>query len=119
MRLIDKWLNAGILDEGVLSYPNAGSPQGAVVSPLLANIYLHEVLDTWFEQTVRPHLKGRAHLIRYADDSVLLFEYEEDAQRVLAVIAQRFERFGLTLHPEKTRLVAFQRPPGAGVPCVR
>jgi RNA-directed DNA polymerase len=83
---------------------------GGVISPILANAYLHEVLDTWFEQMVKPRLKGRAHLIRYADDAVLVFEVESDARRVLTVLPKRFGKYGLTLHPEKTRLVPFQRP---------
>ena len=103
---------------GCCSYPQAGSPQGAVISPLLCNVYLHEVLDTWFDRTVRPRLHGRAYLVRYADDAVLVFEHEDDARRVMAVIAQRFERFGLMLHPQKTRLVDFQRPRNdGGGPC--
>jgi group II intron reverse transcriptase/maturase len=111
LRLIGKWLKAGVLESGGVSYPEAGSPQGGVISPLLANVYLHEVLDTWFAETVKPRLYGRATLVRYADDSVMVFEREDDAQRVLAVLAKRFARYGLTLHPEKTRLVAFERPP--------
>jgi group II intron reverse transcriptase/maturase len=111
LRLIGKWLKAGVLESGSVSYPEAGSPQGGVISPLLANIYLHEVLDVWFERTVKPRLYGRASLFRYADDAVLVFEQEDDARRVLAVLAKRFAKYGLTLHPEKTRLVAFRRPP--------
>jgi hypothetical protein len=91
-------------------YPEAGTPQGGVISPLLSNLYLHEVLDRWFEHTVRPRLRGRAILVRYADDAVLGFEHEEDARRVMAVLAKRFGRYGLTLHPEKTRLVEFRSP---------
>ena len=118
LRLIGKWLNAGIVDAGVLFYSAAGSPQGAVISPLLCNVYLHEVLDTWFDRTVRPRLHGRGYLVRYADDAVLVFEREDDARRVMAVIAQRFERFGLMLHPQKTRLGDFQRPRNdGGGPC--
>jgi group II intron reverse transcriptase/maturase len=112
LRLIGKWLNAGVLEDGSLTYPDAGSPQGGVVSPILANAYLHEVLDTWFEQTVKAVLKGRAFLIRYADDAVLVFQVEQDARRVLAVLPKRFGKYGLTLHPEKTRLVQFERPRG-------
>jgi len=113
LRLIGKWLNAGVLEEGCLTHPESGSPQGGVISPILSNAYLHEVLDTWFEQMVKPRLKGRAHLIRYADDAVLVFERPGDAQRVLAVLPKRFGKYGLTLHPEKTRLVPFQGlPPG-------
>lgn len=111
LRLIGKWLKAGVLESGGVSYPEAGSPQGGVISPLLANIYLHEVLDTWFERMVKPRLYGRASLVRYADDAVLVFAREDDARRVLAVLPKRFEKYGLTLHPEKTRLVAFRAPP--------
>ena len=110
LRLIGKWLNAGVLESGQLSYPNAGTPQGGVISPLLANIYLHEVLDVWFEREVRPRLRARAHLVRYADDAVMLFEFEEDAKRVFEVLPKRFAKFGLTLHAEKTKLVPFKRP---------
>jgi group II intron reverse transcriptase/maturase len=110
LRLIDKWLQAGVLEHGELTYPEAGTPQGAVLSPLLANVYLHYVLDTWFMQVVQPCLRGRAFLVRYADDFVLGFAQEEDARRVLAVLPQRFGKYGLALHPTKTRLVPFQRP---------
>jgi hypothetical protein len=85
-----------------------------VVSPLLSNLYLHEVLDVWFEHEVKPRLRGRAFAIRYADDASLVFEREEDARRVLAVLAKRFAKYGLRLHPEKTRLVDFRSPPRAG-----
>ena len=111
-RMIDKWLKAGVMEEGSLSYPEAGTPQGGVISPLLANIYLHEVLDTWFEQQVKPHLRGEAFLIRYADDFVIAFALEHDAQRVFEALPKRFAKYGLSLHPEKTRLVPFGRPPG-------
>jgi RNA-directed DNA polymerase len=110
LRLIGKWLHAGVLDDGELSYPEAGTPQGGVISPLLANIYLHYVLDVWFEQEVQPRLRGRAFLIRFADDFVMGFTCEEDARRVLAVLPKRLGKYGLTIHPDKTRLVAF-RPP--------
>lgn len=110
LRLIGKWLQAGVLEEGELSYPEAGSPQGGVISPILANIYLHEVLDGWFHNVVKPRLKGRALLVRYADDFVLLFSRQDDAHRVLHVLPKRFGKYGLTLHPEKTRLVRFRRP---------
>jgi len=111
LRLIGKWLNAGVLEDGNLSFPAAGTPQGGVVSPLLANVYLHYVLDVWFEQQVKPCLKGRAFLIRYADDFVMGFAREEDARRVLEVLPKRFGKYGLTLHPDKTRLVPFRQPP--------
>jgi RNA-directed DNA polymerase len=113
-RLIGKWLSAGVLEAGAVWYPERGTPQGGVISPLLSNIYLHEVLDTWFERDVRPCLQGRAFLIRYADDFVMGFEREDDARRVLAVLPKRFARFGLTIHPEKTRLLEFCPPERSG-----
>jgi len=112
LRLIDKWLKAGVLEDGDISYPEAGTPQGGVISPLLANVYLHYVLDVWFEQEVKPCLKGRAFLVRYADDFVMGFACEEDARRVLAVLPKRLGKYGLTTHPEKTRLLPFTRPGG-------
>lgn len=111
-RMIGKWLKAGVLEDGRLSRPTGGTPQGGVISPLLANIYLHVVVDEWFEQEVKPRLGGRATLIRYADDIVVLFAREDDAHRVLAVLPKRLGKYGLTLHPEKTRLVPFNRPRG-------
>jgi group II intron reverse transcriptase/maturase len=110
-RLIGKWLKAGVMESGSVSYPDAGSPQGGVISPLAANVYLHYVLDVWFRQEVQPRLTGNAHLIRYADDFVILFTHEDDARRVLEVLPKRFGKYGLTLHPEKTRLIPFRRPP--------
>jgi len=110
-RLIGKWLNAGVMEEGSTSYPDAGTPQGGVISPLLANVFLHYVLDEWFEREVKPRLRGRAYLIRYADDFVIGFTHEDDARRVLEVLPKRFGKYGLTLHPDKTRLVPFHRPP--------
>jgi RNA-directed DNA polymerase len=110
LRLIGKWLNAGVLEGLELSRPDAGTPQGGVISPLLANIYLHEVLDEWFVRAVKPRLRGRVHLFRYADDFVLVFNRESSARRVLAVLPKRLGRYGLTLHPDKTRLLNFQRP---------
>jgi RNA-directed DNA polymerase len=115
LRLIGKWLNAGILEEGCLTHPEAGTPQGGVISPLLANIYLHYVLDVWFEEEVRPCLQGRAFLIRYADDFIMGFTSERDARRVLDVLPKRFGKYGLTIHPTKTRLVPF-RPPSRSQP---
>ncbi|MEE8133642.1 MAG: group II intron reverse transcriptase/maturase [Gemmatimonadales bacterium] len=110
LRLIGKWLNAGVLEEGAISYPDEGTPQGGVISPLLANIYLHYVLDEWFEKEVKPVLAGEAKLIRFADDFVLAFTHKRDAERVFAVLGKRFAKFGLTIHPEKTRLASFERP---------
>lgn len=110
LRLIGKWLNAGVMEGFEVHQPDAGTPQGGVISPLLANIYLHEVLDEWFVNDVRPRLKGRATLVRYADDFVFVFAKKEDAERVFDVLRKRFGKYGLALHPDKTRLVAFQRP---------
>ena len=110
LRLIGKWLNAGVLEDGALSYPEQGTPQGGVISPLLANVYLHYVLDEWFEQEVKPRLRGRAFLIRYADDFVMGFACGEDARRVLDVLPKRFGKYGLTIHPDKTRLASFRAP---------
>jgi group II intron reverse transcriptase/maturase len=110
LRLIGKWLHAGVLEEGSLSYPDEGTPQGGVISPLLANIYLHYVLDAWFEEEVKPVLAGEAKLIRFADDFVLAFTHQRDAERVFAVLGKRFAKYGLTIHPQKTRLVRFERP---------
>jgi group II intron reverse transcriptase/maturase len=111
LRLIGKWLNAGVMEEGQLHYPDAGTPQGGVISPLLANIFLHEVLDLWFEHEVKHRLWGHAFLVRYADDFVIVFSDERDARKVLEVLPKRFDKYGLRLHPEKTRLVRFRRPP--------
>ena len=109
-RTIDKWLKAGVMEAGNLSHSHTGTPQGGVASPILSNIYLHKVLDEWFEETVKPRLRGAASLIRFADDFVLVFQLEADARRVLEVLPKRFDRYGLRLHPDKTRLVRFERP---------
>jgi RNA-directed DNA polymerase len=109
LRLIGKWINVGVIDEGRLLVTEHGVGQGQVVSPLLANIFLHHVLDQWFEDEVKPRLQGRAYLVRYVDDAVICFEKEEDAQKVLEVLDKRFSKYGLTLHPDKTRLVDFGR----------
>lgn len=116
LRLIGKWLQAGVMEGGDTFYPEAGSPQGGVISPILSNLYLHEVLDVWFAKDVKPRLRGRSFLVRYADDAVMGFEYEADARRVLEVLPKRFARYGLKLHPDKTRLIPFGQPemPGAG-----
>src|ERR1700681_1673699 len=108
--LIGKWLNAGVLEDESLSYPERGTPQGGVISPLLANIYLHEVLDEWFERDVKPRMKGRVFLIRFADDFVIGCEQEADARTIMAVLPKRFARYRLTIHPEKTKLVQFGKP---------
>ena len=105
--MIDTWLQAGVLEDGRGSRSVLGTPQGGVVSPLLANIYLHHVLDGWFTTEVQPRLRGRSVLVRYADDVGIVVEREADAHRVLAVLPKRL---GLTMHPEKSRLVRFRRP---------
>jgi RNA-directed DNA polymerase len=110
LRLIGKWLNAGVVEGLVLSHPEEGTPQGGVISPLLANIYLHTVLDEWFVRDIQPALARKAEMVRYADDFVVLFESKQDAERFLAVLPKRFGKYGLTLHPDKTRMVSFQRP---------
>ena len=109
LRLIGKWIRVGAIDNGKLIVSETGTGQGQPISPLLANIYLHHILDKWFEEVVKPLLKGEAHEIRYADDAILCFQYREDAEKVLEVLPKRFAKFGLTLHPEKTRLIAFGR----------
>jgi len=113
LRLIGKWLNAGVLEKGVLTIPDDGTPQGGVISPLLANLFLHYVLDEWFEKDVRPRLKGKAFLIRYADDFVIGVARADDAQRIMEVLPKRMSKYGLTVHPEKTRVVRFQPPRAA------
>ena len=110
MRLVGKWLNAGVLEGGVVHHVEQGTPQGGVISPLLANIYLHEVLDKWWVEMVLPVLHGKAFLVRYADDFVMVFSDKRDAEGVLAALPKRFARFGLTLHPEKTRQIRFLPP---------
>ncbi len=108
LRLIRKWLKAGILEpDGAVNYPEKGSAQGAIVSPLLANIYLHYALDVWFEETVKTHCRGAAYLCRYADDFVCAFELETDAERFYRVLGERLGRFGLEVAPEKTNLLRF------------
>jgi group II intron reverse transcriptase/maturase len=109
LQLIRKCIQVGVIDEGRLLVSETGTGQGQTISPLLANIYLHYVLDEWFENEVKPRLRGAAHEIRFADDAVLSFQYKEDAERVMEVLPKRFARYGLTLHPEKTRLVEFGR----------
>lgn len=110
IRLVGKWLNAGVMESGNLSYPERGTPQGGVISPMLSNIYLHEVLDTWFAGVVKPRLKGQAFMIRFVDDAVLMFSCEKDALRVMEVLPKRFSKYGLTIHPEKTQLIDFNKP---------
>jgi RNA-directed DNA polymerase len=111
LRMISKWLKAGVMEQGKLSYGRAGTPQGGVISPLLSNIFLHEVLDEWFVEQARPRLKGKAAMVRFADDAVLLFEKHEDLKRVEKVLGKRFEKYGLQLNEEKTKVCRFL-PPG-------
>jgi RNA-directed DNA polymerase len=109
LRLIRKWIQVGFIDDGRLLVSETGTGQGQTISPLLANVYLHYVLDEWFEQVVKPRLRGEAHEIRFADDAVICFQYREDAEKVMDVLPKRFAKYGLTLHPEKTRLLEFGR----------
>jgi RNA-directed DNA polymerase len=112
--MIDKWLKAGVLEKGVLRRTTDGTPQGGVISPLLSNIYLHYVLDEWFEKVARPRLKGQCLLVRYADDAVMAFEDHLSGKRMPELLGKRLGRFGLRLHPTKTRFVdfRFRRPDG-------
>lgn len=115
--MIDKWLKAGVLEKGILRRTTGGTPQGGVISPLLSNIYLHYVLDEWFEGAARPRLKGRCLLVRYADDAVMAFEDHLSGKRMLDVLGKRLGRYGLQLHPTKTRFVDFRfRRPGGRHP---
>ena len=117
-RMIDKWLKAGVLENGLLRHATEGSPQGGVISPCLSNIFLHHVLDEWFENEVRPRLRGESTLVRFADDAVMAFADYRDAERVLGVLGKRLARYELTLHPDKTRFVDFRsnRPDGQDHP---
>jgi len=114
IRLIGKWMNAGVMEDGEMEFPDRGVPQGAVISPLLSNIYLHEVVDKWFHEVLLPRLHGKAFEVRFADDVLLCFESKADALRVMRVLSRRLARYGLELHPEKTKLVDFTRPRGNG-----
>jgi group II intron reverse transcriptase/maturase len=111
MRLIGKCLHVGVLDGGAIVLPEVGTVQGSTLSPLLANVYLHHVVDLWFEREVKPRMRGKATLVRYCDDFVIGFERQEDAERVREIVAERLASFGLELHPGKTRLLDFRRPP--------
>jgi len=110
-RLIDKWLKAGVLEGGQLYYPETGTPEGGVISPLLSNVFLHYVLDDWFTRVVQPRLRGPSTLVRYCDDFVMLFAYRDDAERVWRVLGKRLGKFGLQLHPDKSRMVDFRYQP--------
>jgi len=107
--IIERFLKAGYKDSGLLVATEKGTPQGGNLSPLLANIFLHYVLDLWFEKAVKPKLSGESHLIRYADDFVILVRYQEDAARIVDLLRERFQKFGLELHPDKTRVLSFGR----------
>jgi RNA-directed DNA polymerase len=109
LRLIGKCLHVGVLEGEERTDPEDGTAQGSVISPILGNIYLHYVLDRWFEEEVKPRLRGKATLLRYVDDFVIGFENREDAERVMKVLHQRMNKYRLTLHPDKTRLIAFGR----------
>jgi group II intron reverse transcriptase/maturase len=111
LRLIGKCLHVGVREGVELSTSESGTAQGSVLSPLLGNVYLHYALDRWFEQSVKPRLRGQATLIRYADDCVIGFEFQDDAQRVMGALGSRLEHFGLTLHADTTQLLPFRRPP--------
>jgi len=108
-RMIDKWLKAGVLEEGTVHRPVAGTPQGGVISPAISNVFLHHVLDKWFEEQVKPRVRGECRLVRFADDFVLTFEDRPSGKRVLDVLGKRLGRYGLTLHETKTRYVDFRR----------
>jgi group II intron reverse transcriptase/maturase len=110
IRLIGKWLKAGVMEEGIYYRSDSGTPQGGVISPILSNIFLHNVLDDWFDKEVRPRMKGRSFLVRFADDFIAGLELESDAKRALKAMAERFNRFGLELHPDKTKLIRFGKP---------
>jgi len=112
LRLIGMWLHVGVMEEGKVVRSETGTPQGGVISPILANIFLHTVLDEWFEKTVRPRMGGNCFLVRFADDFVMGFAVKTDAEKVFRVLPKRFERYGLKIHPEKSRLVQFSRPFG-------
>ena len=119
VRMLDKWLAAGVLEQRQWHRARRGTPQGGVISPLLANVYLHECLDQWFTKQVQPRLKARSSIVRFADDAVLVFEDFLDCVRVLQVLPKRMARYGLELHPEKTRMVdfRFKRPNGVHPRC--
>ena len=110
MRLMGQGLHAGGMEEGVLTHPETGVPQGGVASPVLANIFLHHVLDEWFECEVRPRRQGRCFFIRDADDCVIGCAVKADARKIMDVLPKRFSRFGLRIHPTKTALRAFRKP---------
>lgn len=109
LRIIGKWLHVGVMEEGRSLHSEIGVHQGSVISPVLANLYLHVVLDEWVEQTVKPRMRGEISLIRFCDDFIVCFQYRDDAEKFQRVLPKRFERFGLTLQAEKTKLIEFGR----------
>ncbi len=110
LRLIGKWLNAGVMEGEQITYSDRGTPQGGTISPCLANVFLHHVLDEWFVREVKPRMRGHCFLVRFADDFVIGFQHEDDARQVLEVLPKRFEKYGLEIHPEKSRLLSFGKP---------
>lgn len=116
LRLIDLWLKAGIIDGKSLQPNKVGTPQGSIISPLLSNMYLHYVLDEWIDKTVRPLLKGEIFIVRYADDFIIGFENEEDARRVNNTLPKRMQKYGLTIHPDKSHLIKFVPEKNGGGP---
>jgi group II intron reverse transcriptase/maturase len=110
LRLIGKWLNAGVMEGDQITYSDRGTPQGGTISPCLANVFLHHVLDEWFVREVKPRMRGHCFLVRFADDFVIGFQREDDARRVMDVLPKRFAKYGLEIHPEKSRLLAFGKP---------
>jgi group II intron reverse transcriptase/maturase len=115
MQLIKQWFKVGIVDGQSLQVSQKGAPQGNIISPLLCNVYMHYALDTWMHETVRPLLRGEVFLLRYADDFIIGFEYQEDALRVTKTLPKRMDKYGLTIHPEKSKLIKFT-PKGEGKP---
>jgi group II intron reverse transcriptase/maturase len=109
LRLIAKWLHAGVLEDGMREYPETGTPQGAVISPLLSNVYLHYVLDEWVAEVVRPRIRGEMYFVRFADDIVFCFQYRDDAERLRRALEGRLNKYGLRLNQDKTRLIEFGR----------
>ena len=108
--MIDKWLKAGVLEDGCVTHPEAGTPQGSGISPLLMNVFLHHVLDLRVEQMVKPHCEGAVVLYRFADDALIVGASEREAHRIRAALPKRCAKYGLTLHPDKTRVIRFTRP---------
>jgi RNA-directed DNA polymerase len=113
-KMIDKWMKAGVLEEGKITYPTEGTPQGGIISPLLSNIYLHYVLDEWFSEQIQPLLKGNSFIVRYADDFILGFSSKQDAMQVMEVLPKRFGKYKLRLHPDKTKLIDLECETGEG-----